>query len=121
MFQRPALAAIALLVLAAALAGCVKQNNPPTETTPSTGNVATITSATPPGPSNGTQSPPKPPKPEPFAEKGTIQGSFEKSWKVTVEAIAPKMLNIQFNLTGVQPGAPATATVHLVFVGPDGK
>src|SRR5213592_3425158 len=106
--------ALILVVLAAALAGagCVKKNEPtPTTDVTSTPTATTGSSSTP----TTTTTPTTVTKPSvaPVTDKGQIQGTFDKSWKINVPAISPLDMVVRFNLTGAQPGAPPTALVYL--------
>ena len=78
-----------------------------TTTTPPTGNGTT--------PGGGST-----PSPAPVEDAGAVQGPFEKSWTLSVPQVSPRAVTVLFNLTGAQPGVPATAKVHLEFISPDG-
>lgn len=111
---------VASLVVLAALAGCVKDDATP----PADGGTTPVTSTptpTTPGTGGGGGSGGNVQNPPPVTDKGSIQGPFDKSWTVPVPAVSPKAVTVVFNLTGVQAGAPPTASVFLAFKDPDGK
>lgn len=115
---------VIVLVSALAVAGCVKKDPAPTSTTPTPTTDATPTGTTPPtssGGGSGNTSSSPPTSPDAVKDKGTIQGPFEKTFPINVPVISPRSVTVLFNLTGAQPGAPATASVYLAFTDPTGK
>ncbi|MFA5860361.1 MAG: hypothetical protein WDA16_01570, partial [Candidatus Thermoplasmatota archaeon] len=99
-----------VLIGALASAGCVKKDPEPTLTTPTIDTTPTG-EATPPTGTGGNTTTPTP-NPEAVKDKGAIQGPFEKTWPIPVPIISPRSVTVLFNVTGAQPGAPATASVY---------
>ena len=112
---------VLLLAAATLTAGCTKDDGGDGggdgNTTPTGGGTTTTTPPTQNGTTPGGGSVPQT---APVEDAGAIQGPFEKSWVLNVPQVSPRAITVLFNLTGAQPGVPATAKVHLEFLGPDG-
>ncbi|MEA3199907.1 MAG: hypothetical protein QOE90_1335 [Thermoplasmata archaeon] len=90
------------------LAGCVG-NSSPTSPAPHPAPVAPA-----PAPAHAS-APPPPSLPSAFfvSDAGPIQGPFARSWPLKVAAVGFRDALVDFNLSGAQPGLPATARLHL--------
>jgi hypothetical protein len=112
---------VLLLVTAAALllAGCTgKTDNRPAATSP-----PASASPTPPAASSSGSSLPPPTVPSGFTIKdaGDVQGTFDRAWKLHVASVGFRDALVDFNLTGLQDGAPPTARIHLSLQDANGK
>ena len=54
-------------------------------------------------------------------DSGAFQGPFQQTWDIPVENVAYTAATIQFELAGVQAGAPPTARVNLQLADPEGN
>lgn len=119
MAPRPLLATL-LLATAVALAGCTSDAPAPAPPkddapdAPAAAPPAREPAAAPPVPQT------RPANPDPTMDDGDIRGAFDKSWDIEAPRVGARGLTVLFNLTGVEAGAPPTATVTLRLVDPDG-
>lgn len=67
---------------------------------------------------------PAPPPADPvdfaLADRGPIEGRFEKSWDIQVANVAFGDAAVRFALEPFQAGAPPTALIHLTLLDPNG-
>lgn len=115
-----------LMIAGAALSGCTSPSddaraaeppaaNPPADDGTSEGGGDAT--------GDGQDAPARSIKPatEPVTAEGSIRGQFEKEWLLEVPTAGFKQTLVEFNLSGVQDGAPPTARVYFALYKPDGS